>query len=178
MKITKIHVNNYRILQNFDFEDELSLVIGKNNCGKTSLLSILEKFIGSQSATNNFSCNGFSNTFKDKLYTFISDKDKNWESEMIKGIELFLYIQYDDKDNISNIQPLILDLDPNNTVVIKFEYVLSSVKLQMLKKDFNEYLDKYKKNINHSVFESFIRTKHKKYFESYRKAALGIFCCQ
>lgn len=31
MRITRIHVNNYRILQNFDFdlEDELSLVIGK-----------------------------------------------------------------------------------------------------------------------------------------------------
>lgn len=39
---------------NFDLEDELSLVIGKNNCGKTSLLSALEKFIGSQSASNNF----------------------------------------------------------------------------------------------------------------------------
>ncbi|WP_461812614.1 AAA family ATPase [Faecalimonas sp.] len=175
MKITRIHVNNYRILKNFDFdlEDELSLVIGKNNCGKTSLLSILEKFIGAQSATNNFSYNDFSSTFKDKLYTFISEKNKNWESELIKGIELFLYIQYDDKDNLSNIQPLILDLDPNNnTVVIKFEYVLSSVKLQKLKNDFNEYLDKYKKDINHSVFESFIRTKHRKYFESYRKAVL------
>ncbi len=38
MKITKIKVKNYRLLKNFsiDLEDELSLIIGKNNCGKTN----------------------------------------------------------------------------------------------------------------------------------------------
>lgn len=39
MKIKKLQINNYRMLKNlnFDLENELSLVIGKNNCGKTSL---------------------------------------------------------------------------------------------------------------------------------------------
>lgn len=39
MKIKKLQINNYRMLKdfNFDLEDELSLVIGKNNCGKTSM---------------------------------------------------------------------------------------------------------------------------------------------
>ena len=61
MKIKKLQINNYRMLKdlNFDLEDELSLVIGKNNCGKTSLLSALEKFIGSQSASNNFTFDDF-----------------------------------------------------------------------------------------------------------------------
>ena len=42
MKITKIKVKNFRLLKEFelDLEESLSLVIGKNNCGKTSLLSI------------------------------------------------------------------------------------------------------------------------------------------
>ncbi|NQU81200.1 MAG: AAA family ATPase [Bacteroidetes bacterium] len=55
MKITKIKVDNFRLLKEFeiDLEDNLSLVIGKNNCGKTSLLTILERFlVGDQ---NNFS---------------------------------------------------------------------------------------------------------------------------
>ncbi len=38
MKISKIKVKNYRLLKDFDIdlEDELSLIIGKNNCGKTN----------------------------------------------------------------------------------------------------------------------------------------------
>ncbi len=178
MKITRIHVNNYRILQNFDFdlEDELSLVIGKNNCGKTSLLSILEKFIGTQSSTNNFSYDDFNSTFQDVLYSFVSEEDKDWNDVAIKGIELLLYIQYDEKDNLANIQPLILDLDPNNNmVVIKFEYMLSPTKLNQLKEDFDSYIQRYKdhkKSKNQDAFESFIKTRHRKYFESYRKAVL------
>jgi predicted ATP-dependent endonuclease of OLD family len=36
------------------------VVIGKNNCGKTSLLLILDKFIEADSAKNNFSVDAFS----------------------------------------------------------------------------------------------------------------------
>jgi len=45
MKICSIEIKNYRLLTEFrlDLEDNLSLVIGKNNTGKTSLLSALEK---------------------------------------------------------------------------------------------------------------------------------------
>jgi predicted ATP-dependent endonuclease of OLD family len=46
MKIFKIQIENFRLLRNFsvDLENELSLVIGKNNTGKTSILFVLEKF--------------------------------------------------------------------------------------------------------------------------------------
>ncbi|HFS1354213.1 TPA: AAA family ATPase, partial [Streptococcus suis] len=47
MKIKKINVQNYRLLKDFSLElkSELSLIVGKNNCGKTSVLSVLEKII-------------------------------------------------------------------------------------------------------------------------------------
>lgn len=46
MEIVKIRVKNYRALKNFsmDWQKDLSLIIGKNNCGKTSLLSIMQTF--------------------------------------------------------------------------------------------------------------------------------------
>ncbi|MBZ9631730.1 ATP-binding protein [Salegentibacter sp. LM13S] len=49
MKIEKISVKNYRLLKDFsmDFEDELSLVVGKNNTGKTSILTVMNKFLNS-----------------------------------------------------------------------------------------------------------------------------------
>ena len=52
MKIKKINVQNYRLLKDFSLElkSELSLIVGKNNCGKTSVLSVLEKIINKSSS--------------------------------------------------------------------------------------------------------------------------------
>lgn len=131
MKVKKIHIENYRMLKriDIDLEENLSLIIGKNNCGKTSFLSILNKFIGSQSSTNNFTYNDFNSDFQDSLFDAINDDQLSWEKLNIKGIELYLFIEYDETDNLSNIQPLMLDLDPdNNIVILKFEYTISEQK--------------------------------------------------
>jgi len=47
LKISKIQIKNFRLLKDFslDLEDELSLIIGKNNTGKTSVLTALDKFL-------------------------------------------------------------------------------------------------------------------------------------
>ena len=47
MYIERIKVKNFRLLQDFsiDLRQELSLVVGKNNSGKTSLLKVMDKFI-------------------------------------------------------------------------------------------------------------------------------------
>ena len=150
MKIKKLQINNYRMLKDLDFdlEDELSLVIGKNNCGKTSLLSALEKFIGSQSSSNNFTFDDFNSDFQDSLFNAINDNGTSWSALTIKGIELFIYIEYDDSDNLSNIQPLMLDLDPNNNIVIlKLEYTLSDQMFHQLFDDFSKYSKKYEGNL-------------------------------
>lgn len=57
MKINKIKIENFRLLKNFqlDLENELSLVIGKNNCGKTSLLAVLDKFLNQSDKTTHLS---------------------------------------------------------------------------------------------------------------------------
>lgn len=56
MNISKIDINNFRLLKqtSINCEKELSLIIDKNNCGKTSLLSALSKCIGSKSEVGKF----------------------------------------------------------------------------------------------------------------------------
>lgn len=46
MEIKKIYIQHYRLLNDFSLElkNDLSLIVGKNNCGKTSVLSVLEKY--------------------------------------------------------------------------------------------------------------------------------------
>ena len=47
MKLESAHIRNFRMLKemDIDFEDMLSLVIGKNNSGKTSFLIVLQRFL-------------------------------------------------------------------------------------------------------------------------------------
>ncbi|MFC3158684.1 AAA ATPase domain-containing protein [Chryseobacterium arachidis] len=46
MKIESIYINNFRLLKDFklDLEDSLSLVLGKNNIGKTSLAKVINSY--------------------------------------------------------------------------------------------------------------------------------------
>lgn len=178
MKIKKLQINNYRMLKDFSFdlEDELSLVIGKNNCGKTSLLSALEKFIGSQSTSNNFTFDDFNSDFQDYLFNAINGGETSWSALNMKGIELYIYIEYNDNDNLSNIQPLMLDLDLNNNIVIlKLEYTLTEQKFHQLLDDFSNYSKKYESTQGYNkeeVFDVFIKAKHRKYFSVIKKTIL------
>ena len=54
MEIKKICIQHYRLLNDFSLElkNDLSLIVGKNNCGKTSVLSVLEKIFNKNSNRN------------------------------------------------------------------------------------------------------------------------------
>ena len=47
MKIKKITIENFRLLKNLsiEVEDKLSLILGKNNTGKTSFLTVFRKVL-------------------------------------------------------------------------------------------------------------------------------------
>ena len=164
MKITKVEVQNYRLLKDFsiDLEDDLSLVVGKNNCGKTSLLSVLDKFLNS-SSPHPFSSNDFNLSFSSELKEIIeNDISEDYESQ---GIVLKLFIDYDKKDNLANISKLMMDLDPdNNKIVLSFEYILTIDKLKELKKDFLKFKEEKKKDI-----PFFLKNNYQKYFTLFRK---------
>lgn len=165
MKIEKIKVNNFRSLKNFcmDLEDELSLIVGKNNNGKTSVIEILNKFLNKSSTLE---CDDFNIE-----YTMDLEKNlKNEEYEFImQGIKLKIFIRYDENDNLSNVSKFLTTLDvENNYIVLDFEYVLNEDNFQLLK---TEYLKFIKENSDKD-FEYFFRHNYKKYFK-FIKRSLG-----
>jgi len=164
MKITKVEIRNYRLLKDFsiDLENELSLVVGKNNCGKTSLLSVIDKFLNF-SSPHPFFFNDFSLVFSDELKEIIeADISEDYEA---KGITLKLFIDYDKEDNLANISKLMMDLEPeNNRIILLFEYILTADNLKKLKEDFVEFKKDKKKG---SSF--FLKNNYQKYFELYKK---------
>jgi putative ATP-dependent endonuclease of OLD family len=180
VNLIKIVVKNYRMLKNLelDLEQDLSLVIGKNNCGKTSLLSVLNKFLGGQSASNNFNYDDFNIDFKTTLFSAVENNGVSWDSMQPQGIETYLFISYGEGDNLANIRPLMLDLDPNNNIaILKFEYVLNKEALISLIEAFSKYYLRFKDDPNckldkSACFDNFIKNKHRQYFKINKKTIL------
>ena len=135
MKISKINVENYRLLKNFsiDLEEALSLVIGKNNTGKTSILSVLDKFLNEKSK---FSYDDFNIDFINELEGLVKSVDISAEFSP-KGMKLKIFIEYNDTDDLSNVSRVLMDLDPdNNKIVLGFEYTMSYTDFLKLRSDY------------------------------------------
>ena len=163
MILKKMKVKNFRLLKKFelDFKDELSLVIGKNNCGKTSAIIILEKMLNSSKVMwedINLEC-------QKELYGKIIDFDILEQEKVtpLEAVNLQLFIKYDDNDSYANIQKFMMDLNPdNNIIVLEFISLISVKKIIELKniiiekniKDFKSFSKFISKN-----FSNFFETK-------------------
>jgi len=168
MKISKIQVENYRLLKNFsiDLENDLSLVIGKNNSGKTSLLTVIEKFINGNSRS--FTFEDFNLDFKETLTGIVSvDVPEKYKPI---GITMRLFIDYLNTDNLSNISKLMMDLDPlNNSILLSFEYVLTEDKLNKLKNDYSIFEAAETDKPKPRGLDYFLKENFANYFQLYKK---------
>jgi len=148
VKVFKIKIENYRLLKCFsmDLEKELSLVIGKNNTGKTSILLVLDKFLG-QSERNKFSFDDFNIDFKKELKAKIEAEEAISEENYKRlGIRLRLFIDYTETDNLYNVSWVMMDLDPdNNVIVLGFEYTIDFTGYSRIRKEYREFEAKEKK---------------------------------
>ncbi len=147
MKVFKIEIENYRLLKSFSvyLEKELSLIIGKNNTGKTSILSVLDKFL-CRSDRNKFTIDDFNIDFKKELKTKIEAEEAISEENYKKlGIRLRLFIEYSETDNLSNISRVMMDLDPdNNVIVLGFEYTMDFQGYSLIRKEYREFEEREK----------------------------------
>ena len=174
MKIFKIEIENYRLLKDFsiDIEKELSLVIGKNNRGKTSFLSVMNKFINGNSG---------SFAFEDFNLDFINNLIENIDGIIQEdftpiGIKMRLFIEYNNEDNLSNISSLMMDLNPdNNTIILSYEYILIKEKVKKLIDDFKIFGDDFKifgddnKSVKEDKLRFFLKHNYSSYFQIFKK---------
>ncbi|WP_272905175.1 ATP-dependent nuclease [Pseudomonas petrae] len=161
MKICSIEIKNFRLLTDFrlDLEDDLSLVIGKNNTGKTSLLSALEKLFAE---TRKISFDDFNVKLRDRLKALVGGEEAIPDEDVYEplGLELRLVIVYEDDDDLGQVSPLIMSLDPDDkSIVLGFEYKISHSQIVSFREDFHEERDNYDDDVLLYMAE-----KHKKYF--------------
>ena len=163
MKIKKIYVQNYRLLKDFSLElkNDLSLIVGKNNCGKTSVLSVLEK-IFNKNSNRNLVWEDINLNHRREIFESIKRVSDIPDSELssILGINLQIWIQYSESDSYQNIQGFMMDLNPeNNFIILEFSYIIPTKKLREISSLTCDFADDFSK------FESFMKKNLNKFFE-------------
>lgn len=143
MKISEIEIKNFRLLETdiknqeegvkIALENDFTIIVGKNNSGKTSMTDIFAKFTGqAKFEFEDFSINTYlhfnkavtlfkeyKQLKKDKDDKKVIEKKQNEIQNILPQIELNIKIEYDkEKDYLGSISSFILDLDETKNVVL------------------------------------------------------------
>lgn len=97
MKLEQITIEGYRAHSKttFSLEDDLTVIVGRNNTGKTSLVEVIDKFIG-QNARNRLRTTDFAAEQRNTLSKALEEKKTEDEAEKyLPHITLNLLIGYD-----------------------------------------------------------------------------------
>ena len=179
MKIDNIKIKNYRLLKNFsiDLEDELSLVVGKNNTGKTSLLTVMSKFLSSSDKAR-FSFDDFNIDLKNHIKSLVEGAEVDSETFIPVGIEMKLLIKYNDTDSLENLSRVMMDLDPDHYyILLGFGFTMDHNSLLSLKEDYAAFQEKEQEkkavNRNYQIKDLFQFLKKNLDYFKYSKKSLS-----
>lgn len=134
MQIEKIEIKNFRLLKNvsLSLQDKTTVIVGRNNSGKTSLTEIFRRF----SKKEKFKLEDFSLSSLPDFSKALKAKLDNEKDSIIRGIlpsiDLVLLINYaDNKDDYGVLSNFIIDLDEKITrTQIRISFKLQDGKIE------------------------------------------------
>ena len=177
MHISSIRVKNFRLLRDYsiDLERGLSLIVGKNNTGKTSLLKILSRFLCFGDGSK-FQFNDFSILFRETLKNLIEGEEIIEEDYIPEGITMRIVIKYEEGDDLEYISPILMTLDVDNFyAVLGFDYMLAHTDYIQMRADYLEFRTREAaKKAEQAEYEekdwlSFIEPLYSRYFKIVKK---------
>ncbi len=136
MRILRIEVQNFRLLEDAKvaLDEDTTLIVGRNNSGKTSFSEVFNKFLGSDSCR--FSVDdltiGVFAKFEESLKEYkayekaktdkedveeIAKKERDYK-DGLPEIVLNVFIEYEEKDDLSSLSKFLMDLDPTRKDVL------------------------------------------------------------
>jgi len=171
MQVESAHIKGYRLFENetIFFDDSTTIIVGRNNSGKTSFVELFYKFFSS-SESNKFSIDDFSRIQRKSLKEAESiclqareltkeerrDKLALLEANaMLPEITLEIEFSYADDESAAPLADLILDLDPKrHDALLSCRYYINDPKKFF--KDFSEsqyddILEFTRRRMNHFV---------------------------
>lgn len=133
MFLKSVHIWNYRLLLDVDIrlDKQLTLFVGKNNSGKTSIINFIQHVLSGNKALN---FDDYPLICRKKLYNLIWKNikgelsiEKLKESVPISKIQFDIdYSEENENDYLGALSPFIIDLDIDNNIArILVEYQFS-----------------------------------------------------
>ena len=122
MQIERIEIQNFRLLQDVSLglEDRTTLIVGRNNCGKTSIAEVFRRLLSDRAPS--FRLEDFSLGSHEQFWTAFNasqgDTSRADVAAMLPAVRVTLDISYD--INAPDLGPLsvcIVDLNPNCSCV-------------------------------------------------------------
>lgn len=122
VRLKAIKINNFRLLHDvsLQLEDGTTVVVGRNNCGKTSLSDIIRKFLSERST---FAIEDFSSACYDQFCAahraYLKGASTEQVRELLPSIEMRLHLNYDPQ--VAEFGPLrefVIDTDDDCTEAV------------------------------------------------------------
>ena len=169
MKIYSIDFKNYR--KSVDKctlgINKQTIIVGKNNTAKTSVVEIMTKFLTNNSPfkLSDFNYKVIKKNFINNLY----DEYKSGKKELLfkfPFIEMNINLEIDEKDNLASIKDLLYEFDNNEKIIIKCIYSID--KIEKIFSEFELYNEKFEESKEKiDFYEFFIRNFYNYYTKKF-----------
>lgn len=128
MQIEKVRVEGFRLLQDVEImlEPNSTVIVGRNNSGKTSFTDVFDRFIGETGAR--FRLEDFSSASRSKFFDAKELRENKASTAEILAtlpkIVLTLTFTYDSTaSSLGPLAPFVIDLDiASTTAIVRIEY--------------------------------------------------------
>ncbi|MAT90913.1 MAG: ATP-dependent endonuclease [Flavobacteriaceae bacterium] len=158
MKLTNIQIKNFRLLKEVDINlsDELTVVVGRNNSGKTSLTELFYRLLSDNPVfrAEDFSLEsvyGFWTAFQ----LFKENKDY---SSLIPEIQIQFIIDYSQDQILGTLSPFIIDLNTECfETKISAQYHIKADRIEHIFNDIDSSIDEttFNNNLNSLIRANF-----------------------
>lgn len=129
MKLERAQIKNFRLLKDIDIslEDKTTVIVGRNNAGKTSLTELFRRLLAD--STPSFTLSDFNLSIHEDFWSSFllqtQGSDEATVREALPYIEVALSFSYDSATaNLGTLSDFIIDLDPDSktaNTVIRYE---------------------------------------------------------
>ncbi|HHQ4459388.1 ATP-dependent nuclease [Aeromonas rivipollensis] len=138
MQIEKVRIEGFRLLQDVEvmLEKSSTVIVGRNNSGKTSFTDIFDRFTGETGAR--FRLEDFSASQRERFFKAKTLREEGAKPEdvlaMLPKISLTLTFRYDcAATNFGPLSPFVIDLDVDSTTaIVRVDYKATLATLHTL----------------------------------------------
>ncbi|WP_296858400.1 ATP-dependent endonuclease [uncultured Methanobrevibacter sp.] len=142
MYLEKVKIHNFRLLEDveFTFHEESTLIVGKNNSGKTSLNEIFNR---TNNLKNKLKIEDFNIKSFKKFIDFFNQDTYNKDFEL-PTVSITYYLKYSDNSDFAILSDFIIDLDD------EIDYVKLLVNYSIRKSEKEKFYDSGKKFVENN----------------------------